>query len=163
MKEKLQEYALIAEIISAVCIILSLIFVGMQVRIGANETAENSEAIRGQVRESMLNSDMDILRYAAEYPYVLNFASYDGEITKENLARFRVYLYMLFRSREHYWQQHKRGLLDKETYDSYIVSLILELESDEYAMGLWDRNARRGEINPEFADEVSDLLEMDGQ
>ena len=31
MKEKLQEYALIAEIISALCIVLSLIFVGLQV------------------------------------------------------------------------------------------------------------------------------------
>jgi len=31
MKEKLQEYALIAEIISALSIVLSLIFVGLQV------------------------------------------------------------------------------------------------------------------------------------
>ena len=30
MKEKLQEYALIAEIISAIAIVLSLIFVGLQ-------------------------------------------------------------------------------------------------------------------------------------
>ena len=54
MKEKLQEYALIAEIISALAIVVSLIFVGLQVRQGSETTVANTEAIRSQVRESML-------------------------------------------------------------------------------------------------------------
>ena len=42
MKEKLQEYALIAEIISAIAIVLSLIFVGLQVRQGSEATDANT-------------------------------------------------------------------------------------------------------------------------
>ena len=54
MKEKLQQYALVAEIVSALAIVLSLIFVGLQVKQGSEQTAANTEAIRSQVRESML-------------------------------------------------------------------------------------------------------------
>jgi len=35
VKQRLQEYALIAEVVSALAIVLSLIFVGLQVRQGA--------------------------------------------------------------------------------------------------------------------------------
>jgi hypothetical protein len=68
MKEKLQEYALIAEIISAICIVLSLIFVGLQVRQGAEETAANTAAIRGSVRQSLMEADKDLLLFAVENP-----------------------------------------------------------------------------------------------
>lgn len=37
MKEKLQQYALVAEIISAIAIVLSLVFVGFQIADGNRE------------------------------------------------------------------------------------------------------------------------------
>jgi len=46
MKEKLQEYALVAEIIGGVAIVISLVFVGVQVSQTAEETATNTTAIR---------------------------------------------------------------------------------------------------------------------
>jgi len=45
MKEKLQEYALIAEMISAICIVLSLVFVGLQVRQGVPHRALNRKSM----------------------------------------------------------------------------------------------------------------------
>ena len=46
MKEKLQEYALLAEVISAIAIVISLIFVGFQINQGNLETALNTKAIQ---------------------------------------------------------------------------------------------------------------------
>jgi len=46
MKEKLQEYALIAEIISGIAIVISLVFVGIQIQQGTEETvASRGETI----------------------------------------------------------------------------------------------------------------------
>jgi hypothetical protein len=42
---KLEKWALVAEIVSAIAIVLSLIFVGLQVRQGASATALNTRAI----------------------------------------------------------------------------------------------------------------------
>ena len=42
MKEKLQEYALIAEIISAICIVLSLIFVGLEIEQSTKQSRINA-------------------------------------------------------------------------------------------------------------------------
>jgi len=42
VKEKLQEYALIAEIISAICIVLSLIFVGLEIEQSTKQSRINA-------------------------------------------------------------------------------------------------------------------------
>lgn len=48
MKEKLQEYARLAEILSATAVVASLIFVGFQVKQQSEETALNTRAICGE-------------------------------------------------------------------------------------------------------------------
>ena len=63
MKEKLQEYALLAEIFSAIAVVLSLIFVGLQIRQGAEETAANTAAIRSSVQLAMMEADKDLLLF----------------------------------------------------------------------------------------------------
>lgn len=52
MKEKLQEYALLAEVISAIAIVISLIFVGIQI----NQNTEQSrlDAIIGIKKETLI-------------------------------------------------------------------------------------------------------------
>jgi hypothetical protein len=53
LKEKLQEYALIAEIIGAIAIVASLIFVGLQVRLSAEETAQNTLQMQAMVYQAL--------------------------------------------------------------------------------------------------------------
>ena len=74
MKKNLQEYALLAEIVSAISIVLSLIFVGIQIGQGADETAANTRAVNGQVRESMMNVEINLLSLVAEHPYLYDLA-----------------------------------------------------------------------------------------
>ena len=54
MKEILEEYALIAEIISAIAIIISLIFVGVQIR-------ENTKATKASTFQGIAALDINIL------------------------------------------------------------------------------------------------------
>ena len=137
MKEKLQEYALIAEIISAICIVLSLIFVGFQVRQSARETALNTEAIRGQVRESMLNSDISQLTYFADNPYMLSMEFHDGELTREEIGRSVGSSLVMIRQRENYWVQHANGILDDDTFNAYFNVLLAAIESDDTSARIW--------------------------
>jgi hypothetical protein len=53
MREKLQEYALIAEIIGGIAIVASLIFVGFQVQQTADETALNTRQMQAMAFQDL--------------------------------------------------------------------------------------------------------------
>lgn len=152
MQEKLQEYALIAEIVGAVAIVLSLIFVGIQVKQGAEETAVNTEAIRGQVRESMMNADLEVIKYIAEYM----------PEDDRTLSNTELFYEILKRTRENYWVQYQNGLLDEDTYTSYISIFIDEIQKRPSFKRRWDGETNNSVV-PTFKDEVNSILKgLDG-
>ena len=159
MKGKLQEYALVAEIVSAVAIVLSLIFVGFQVRMGAEETAANSEAVKSQGRESMMTSDFELLKTGMVYPYVITSPEWT-ELSLEEQAIAGNYYFMLARSRENYWVQHQNGMLDDDTYLSYRFSFISTLEQQSGYVDLW-RNTSQTMV-PGFRAEIDQILKEMG-
>ena len=61
LKDKLQEYALIAEIVSAVAIVGSLIFVGLEIR-------QNTDAIFATSYDQLLADQMDLRLRVANNP-----------------------------------------------------------------------------------------------
>lgn len=60
MKEKLQEYVLIAEIIGGMAIVGSKIFVGLQVRQTAHETALNTRQMQPAVFQDLQNKIIEL-------------------------------------------------------------------------------------------------------
>ena len=151
MKQKLQEYALVAEIISAICIVLSLIFVGLQVRQGAQETQENSVALRSQVQQAMMEADKDLLLFRA-----LNGRTMEGR-------DLFYYGNALFRSRELYWTQHNVGLLDDAAYLAYMTPFVAGGLNSEEIAAAWILAVDDGYVQPEFVAEVNRLREQLGQ
>ena len=144
MKEKLQEYALLAEIISAVCIVLSLIFVGLQVRQGSEETAANTAAIQGSVRQAMMEADKDLLLFAAEHPEI-----------ETGLEADLAYQVAYIRTRHHYWKQYEAGLLDAETYYSFMVPLLQNPATKQRIEGM----VTAGILPVAFINEINRLAE----
>ena len=139
MKDKLQEYALVAEIISAIAIVLSLIFVGLQVKTGAEETAVNTRALEATVRESMLNSDNTTLLKMMDYPYLWISENRDFDPTKfsdEELQRAEIFFFTFVRSRENFWSQYQNGIIDTDTYYSYREALIYYLTNSDFYLNL---------------------------
>jgi len=63
-KEKLQEYALIAEIVSAIAIVGSLIFVGLEIR-------QNTNAVFATSYDQLLADQMDLRLRVADSPEML--------------------------------------------------------------------------------------------
>lgn len=156
MKDKLQEYALMAEIISAICIVLSLIFVGYQVRLGAEETAANSRAIMSAVRQSLMDADRELLLFSAEHIPVTTTNNPDT-VSEEEFQRVWVWMIAMVRTRENYWLQYQDGLLDEQVYESYMQSFIRNLGDSERFVAGWRRIS--GEHVPGFVQETDLRLE----
>jgi len=160
MKEKLEQYAFLAQIISAAAIVVSLVFVGMQVRLGAQETAANSEAIRGQVRESMLAADQNVLLNLMDYPYLIDQSWPLQTAPVEQQQRARLYFVSMMRSRENYWNQHQAGLLDDDTYQSYREPLLIYLMGNDFYLDMWKANTY---LPQGFKDEINAYLHEAGR
>jgi hypothetical protein len=153
---KLEKWALIAEIVSAIAIVLSLIFVGLQVRQGTEETAANSKALEATVRESMLNADLSILQSLLPYG---NMAA--SPTTPEEMARQTAFAYMLGRTRENYWKQHENGMLDDESYLSYRETFLRLLVRSDFALQVWEEN--NPYLVPGFVAEINGELVRRGR
>ena len=162
MKQKLQEFALVAEIISAAAIVASLIFVGLQVRQGAEETAANSRAIISSVRQSLLDADRELLLFAVDRPYL----SEPDSATEEEFQQIWIFMVMMLRTRENYWLQYQDGILDERLYDAYMNSLIRNLGRSEKILLQWkegvyldDEIDLQKEFIQEFVQEVDRRLD----
>ena len=106
MKEKLQEYALLAEIISAVVIVISLFFVGFQIQDGNRET--RAATVQAQLNAEM-NFQSEILRYANIWDKVSKGEQLDEG---EEFRRALILYNMMMALNENRYEQFKAGYLD---------------------------------------------------
>ena len=148
MKEKLQEYALIAEIISALAIVLSLIFVGLQVRQSAEQTAVNSQAVQASVREAMMQTEFTMLLYSGDHDLM-------GEIaTPGQNQPWQALMVTFFRARENAWVQHENGILDDATYLSYRDAFIVNL-GKKTMRDMWKQVTTNYHLVPGFVADIN--------
>ena len=159
---KLERWALIAEIISAVAIVLSLIFVGFQVRQSSEETAANSRALEATIRESMLNADLSIIQSQLPFAQIQihNLQGTDPANAEER-SQQTSYFFMMTRTRENYWNQYSQGMLDKDTYVSYREPLLANLEVSDFNLAIWNTN--NSTLVPGFVAEINEELRRRGR
>jgi hypothetical protein len=150
MKERLQEYALIAEIIGGISIVASLLFVGFQVR-------QNSEALLAGSRLNLLGADLQVLDNMMDYPELYDVPNQDG-FTGDAALRLRVHYVTMMRIREYAWQQYNNGVLDELTFQAYLEPLKFVFNSEVGRQFLLDRTFSG---NEEFEKYVVDYLELE--
>ncbi len=116
----LEQYAAIAEITGVTIVVVTLLYLSVQVRQGAH-------LIRSESRQALMSHDRDVL-----LSYLDNMDLFDKLADEETLSRtdqrrFSCLWIINMRNREHEWFQYKDGILDEATWLSYrqIMRLIL--------------------------------------
>lgn len=150
MKAKLQEYALIAEIIGAASIVASLLFVGFQIQ-------QNSEAQLAGSRQNLLEADLSVLDNLIDHPNLYNPANADS-LEGDEINRRDAYWVSILRIREFAWQQYKNDFLDEESLKSYLEPLRFIFDSEAGREFLLTGEFRG---DPEFDEYVIDYLQLE--
>ena len=131
MKDKLQKYALIAEIVGGIAIVLSLIFVGLQI-------SQNSEMMQAQTRDSLSAKQIDLYmeigsNFQAMEIYTKGRA---GLIERDfNNPEYNSWSFMAFsniRVWENEWYQYKKGLFEEDEYSGRKEVLALVIKGPGY-------------------------------
>jgi len=147
MNSKLQEYALIAEIIGGVAIVASLIFVGVQLR-------QNTIATQGNTRNELIAADLAVLLAPNGTDAAIALRSLD-DITEEQAVEAVIYLTALLRVREFVWLQYRSGLLDHDTWQAYLSGISSNFNNPR-ARRYWEMS--KAGFDPQFVAEVDKFL-----
>jgi len=160
MKEKLQEYALIAEIISGIAIVISLVFVGIQIQQGTEETAINTSAIRTSAYQDLTGQMLDIYSGITTSPQLaeLFYKAHCGQaLSPVEEVQMRTYGIQTIRHGDMAYQMYEQGLINQDQLGNANAILLANLTQTQYFHGIW--NGLRVTANPAFVAYIDEMVE----
>ena len=129
----LEEYAYLAEIIGVIIVVVTLLYLAVQVRQGAR-------LMRSDSRQALLSNQREVLSLYLDHMDLFDKLISDEQLSRTDQRRFSVIWLANMRNREHEFFQYKDGILDEETWRSYRAILGVTLSSRRHRA--WWNKAR---------------------
>jgi len=151
LKEKLQQYALVAEIIGGIAVVCSLLFVGMQIR-------QSSQVSEINAYQELIAQITVMNTVRVEDPeFAELFWRFDhGEPPRDTgeRARLEAFLYMVFRHGDLAYRQYAKGMIDRAGLLSVLAPTRSFLNT-EIGRQVWDVLSRS--VQPGYVAFVNDV------
>ena len=140
----------IAEILSSVAILVTLVYLVIEI-------GQNTEALQANSRDSLLDGDLQHLYRIVDDPELwLDY--HKPDLTVEERVRLFHYLAAFLRISERAWFQYRSGALDETAWDSY-QSPVLGTLSYEQTRKWWDGMYGTSFLDPDFTEYINTALE----
>ena len=109
----------LGEFIGAVVIVITLLYLALQIR-------QNTNALHAQSRQAILSAAQAELFVLIEHPDII-FSREKKELTAEEHARLSYWLIALMRVREFAWLQYRHGVIDEIQWraESMVIQNVL--------------------------------------
>ena len=144
----LEQLANLAEIVGTAAVVITLIYLAMQVRQGA-------QILWSESRQAQVAYDQGGVYKFVEFPELGRLFSQVETPTSEEKTRLLFWMIGQMRAREHEWLQYRSGALDEETWVSY-RDVIYFLLGTRRARALWDLCSPY--FNPDFVAMVAEMI-----
>lgn len=152
MSERLQRYALIAEIIGAAAVVISLIFVGWELR---QSTRLNQIEATQTLVQNYQNS-LDVLSYEADgaciYVNGINGLEYLNDVER---LRFFVIMFNITRTSEQLYHYSLEGMIDERTWRGF-KRQIQEVMSYNGSRQWWE--IRKSWFSDDYQQYIDELI-----
>ncbi len=144
----LEQYAYLAEIIGVIAVVVTLIYLSLQVRQGA-------ELLRSESRQAQVANDQNGVYRFVEHPELGRLFSQQEPPSFEEKTKLQFWIIGQMRAREHEWLQHRSGAMDEDTWMSY-RDVIYFLLGTKRARALWEMCSPY--FNPEYAEMIAKMM-----
>ena len=148
---KLEKLSALAELISAIAIVVTLGYLAIQ-------TKQNTTAVQASVRQAMVQDDLELIRQLSDFPVALTGRSGSAELSDDDLVRLHSGMLALMRTRENQYLQYQNGVIDERSWRTY-QSAIPAVMSTDFMRSWWRTRSSRGEFDEDFAASVDQLLD----
>ena len=140
----------IAEIVSSVAIIVTLIFLTVEVR-------QNTEALHAESRQSVLTSAQVELFALVEDPNILISMVKPNALTPQEHVKLHSFLVAVMRAREFSWLQYKNGIIDERQWSTERTVALSILEPRRNRT--WWNKMGQKLVSSEYAAFMNELLQ----
>ncbi len=144
----LEEFAYLAEIIGVIVVIVTLIYLSMQVRQGA-------DLLRSESRQAQVTNDQNGVYLFVEHPDIGRLFSQKETPSFVEKTKLQFWIIGQMRAREHEWLQYRSGALDEETWLSF-HGVIYFLLGTPRAREHWELCSPY--FNPDFVGMVKEMM-----
>lgn len=156
----LSELAQIAEIVSAIAVVVTLIYLAIQVRHGKESLDANTRAIRGQVISDVTKNVQDHVSMIIQGHNVaepIKKMGSDEELSPDESLVLDMALTAIFVARQNEYFQWRQGLLDESVFQSlhHITLTVLNTKAGKH----WWQNEGKNLVAAEFVQFTNSLLE----
>ncbi len=145
----LEQGAYLAEILGGIVVVVTLIYLSVQVRQG-------TELLRSESRQALVTNDVTSL--ASNFQNADVFAKYVGgdNLSAEDQLRLSFMFALDLRNREFEYFQYTNGLLDEQTWLAYRHVILINHSTGRGRV--WWNEIGREIVDPAFAKLVDELL-----
>ena len=135
----------VIEAVGLIAIVASLIFLAV-------ETRQNTSALYGESRQSVLTASHAELFVLVENPDLLLSVTSGDPLTEEQQVKLGAWLAAAMRSREYSWLQYRDGVIDDAQWEA--EALIIRFILDSIRTRQWWDVVGQFNSNPEFVEFV---------
>lgn len=147
----------IAEIISSVAILATLVYLALQTQYLATQTEQNTAAIVSNSRQQSLDSQLQVLRMELDYP-VTAFGNEERASGNQGV-RQRMVEYAFMTIAEHQWLQYNDGQLDPTTWRALRSRFVDRIRNNARLRQSWEQFTMSGLLDAAFAADVNEVLD----
>ena len=150
----IQDAAAIAEIVGSIAVVISLVYVGVQIR-------QNTISQNALMHQQLMDSQNEVNRNISSNPEVnalIEKATKDlGALTNEEIRQLRFAYFGFFNIWHIAYQNYQRGMLEKPVLQEWERGAAWMLSTDPAAKSVWDDLSPVYE--PVFRNHINKLVE----
>jgi hypothetical protein len=149
----------IAELLGAIGVIASLVYLATQVRQSRDQMRENTQALQAGAYQQASDGLSESINTAVSTPgfariFRSAIANFEG-LSEDDAFHFSVWITNLWRRYDNVYYQHRMGLLDKNRWELHQTDIVAQLRTPGVAT--WWRE-HRPSFSPEFIALVEEIL-----
>lgn len=146
---KLQEWAAIAEILSSIAVLATLVFFVVEIQ-------QTNDAVRANTYQGMAAMTVDFNAQFFENPEVAEFiaktAAADYEMTAAEAIRLRAMISASYRMLNNTWFQYEVGTISKEQVESLLYPTVLNFRRRGRMRLEWEQGADKLLLDPDLVE-----------
>jgi hypothetical protein len=118
----------ILEIISATAVVVSLIFVGFEIRNSSEQVEQNTQALQIAAYQDLIGRIVEINAIDIEESTSIELLVVKRTPTEEDLNKLGNFLWILFRHGDMAYFQYEKGAISKERLESAMAPVLGRLQ-----------------------------------
>lgn len=162
INEKLQKYALIAEIVAGIAVVISLAVVAYELRQSTNQERLNTAALEISTYQDLTRSIADLSTLVigdSEFADIFAKGMRDpNALTESERIRYNMYSINVFRHGDMAYFLFEQGAIDESKLNSVLNIVITRINSSTLAKQHWENWKRREVLQSAYADYVDSLM-----